>query len=68
MGEKTIGRVAYEAYCEKTGWRSLATGQPLPQWVGLAPEICVAWEAAGEAVRELFCTATVEAVDQPING
>jgi hypothetical protein len=49
MGEKTSGQVAYEAYAEHTGWKSLATGDALPAWADLQPEIKEAWEKAGYA-------------------
>jgi hypothetical protein len=47
---KTSGQVAYEAYCETTNWKSLATGMQLPQWQDQRPEISAAWEAAATAV------------------
>ena len=48
----TIGRIAYEGYCEHTDWKSLATGQSLPQWEGLKPEIRQAWMASSVALEE----------------
>jgi len=50
MNEKAIGQIAYEAYCEFTGWKSLVSGQPLPQWDKLKPEIQAAWRCAANAV------------------
>lgn len=50
----TIGQVAYEAYCNKTGWKSLATGADLPRWDKLHIEIQHAWEAAAEALMQVF--------------
>ncbi|MBL8290785.1 MAG: hypothetical protein JNN08_03050 [Bryobacterales bacterium] len=47
---KTKAQIAYEAYFEKAGGKSLATGQPLTGWNGLSPEIKEAWEAAATAV------------------
>lgn len=38
-----LAKEAYEAYAEHTGWKSLATGQPLPQWDQLTPAIKQAW-------------------------
>ena len=51
MSEKSNGQVAYEGYCEHTGWKSLVSGQPLPAW-DEAPDPLLeeAWEAAAEAV------------------
>lgn len=46
-----LGRVAYEAYCGNTGWKSLVSGAALPQWDDLKPEIRAAWEVAAEAVK-----------------
>jgi hypothetical protein len=48
---KSLGQVAYEAYCEKAGWKSLVTGAPLPTWSQQRPEISQAWEAAAAAVK-----------------
>lgn len=47
---KSFGAIAYEAYCEHTGWKSLVSGADLPQWSALSPEIRAAWEAAASAV------------------
>jgi hypothetical protein len=38
-----LAKEAYEAYANHTAWRSLATGQPLPQWESLSAEIQKAW-------------------------
>lgn len=45
-----LGKVAYEAYCQQTGWKSLATGQDLPKWVDLRAEIKEAWDISAHAV------------------
>lgn len=50
-GRKTLGQVAYEAYCDLTKWKSLATGQPLPMWKDLKIEVKSAWEASASAVK-----------------
>ena len=42
----TAARVAYEGYCRQTGWKSLATGQDLPEFDGLPQEIKEAWSAS----------------------
>lgn len=47
---KTLGQIAYEAYCEKTGWKTLFGGHSLPPWLEVKPEVQVAWNASGEAV------------------
>lgn len=46
---KTIGQIAYEAYCEAVGWQSFKA-DPLPQWPEVKERIKEAWEAAAEAV------------------
>lgn len=44
MSTKTNGQIAYEAYGEHTGWKSLANGKPIPQWLEVKLEIKEAWE------------------------
>jgi hypothetical protein len=41
-----LARNAYEGYCTHTGWKSLATGQNLPNWSGLTQAAREAWGAA----------------------
>lgn len=48
---KLSGQIAYEAYCESTGWKSAVSGQPLPQWEQVKHDIKRAWQAAGNAVK-----------------
>lgn len=48
--EKSLGQVAYEAYCEQSNWKSLASGADLPPFADTKPEIQQAWEAAAQAV------------------
>jgi hypothetical protein len=38
-----LGKEAYEAYCQHTGWKALATGADLPPWAGLNESIRQAW-------------------------
>ena len=49
---KPFGQVAYEAYCEKTEWKSRFNGDALPEWKDQDPEIRGCWEAAAQAVAE----------------
>lgn len=49
---KSFGQVGYEAYAAKTDWKSLVSGQDLPQWDALTPGIRDAWEASATAVKE----------------
>lgn len=41
-----LAQEAYEAYANHTGWKSLATGQPLPQWDKLSEAIQQAWQVS----------------------
>jgi hypothetical protein len=50
MMEKSTGQIAYEAYCETTGWKSRFNGDGLPEWKNQDPEIQACWTVAGEAV------------------
>ena len=50
---KETAQVLYEAYCEHTGWKSLASGQDLPQWSGLREDIKEAWRASARAVEQV---------------
>jgi hypothetical protein len=47
---KTYGQIAYEAYFESCGGKSLISGAPLPEWPAQSDAIKKAWEAAGDAV------------------
>lgn len=53
-----FGKVAYEAYCCKTGWKSLVSGAQLPSWDELKQEIRDAWEAAAMAVKNFGVAMT----------
>lgn len=45
----SIGRVGYDSYCTKQGWRAF-NGEPLKLWEDNPREdIKAAWDAAGEA-------------------
>lgn len=50
-----IGQAAYEAYCGHTGWKSLVSGQDLPQWEVLDSGIKEAWVVAANAVIRTAC-------------
>lgn len=45
---------AYEAYCQHTNWKSIATGQDLPNWVNLPQNIKDAWFASASALFRRF--------------
>lgn len=59
---KSLGQIAYEAYCE--GWKSLASGQPLPKWVDVKPEIKAAWEAVGSRFMDMTPGSVVVAIER----
>lgn len=46
-----LARMAYEAYCEATGWRSAITGQELPPFDKTPDAVQAGWMAAAYAVR-----------------
>lgn len=50
MENKSLGEVGYEAYRQSSGGKSLISGQDIPSFENLKPEIQKAWQAAGEAV------------------
>lgn len=47
---KPLGQIAYEGYCASTGGKSLISGDTLPPFADLKPEIQQAWQAAALAV------------------
>jgi len=46
----SLGQVAYEAYLEASGGRSLVSGAALPTWNEQAKEIREAWEHVADTV------------------
>jgi len=56
--DKSLAQVAYEAYAESTGWKSLVSGAVLPAWDLVKPEIQASWQAAALAI----CKATQDSV------
>lgn len=52
MKFKPYGQIAYEAYCEFSGNKSLVNGSPLPKWDDVKTEIKQAWTKAALAVIE----------------
>ncbi len=53
-GEKMMraAQAGYEAYAKRSGWKSLVTGDPLPQWRDLPGSVANGWFAAATAVAE----------------
>ena len=50
---RSYGQIAYEAYCEKQGWKSFH-GEPLPPWADLREDIRDAWGVASLAVIDAY--------------
>jgi hypothetical protein len=50
MRNYTFAKIAYDAYCKQAGGKSLATGDPLPEFYSLREAIQDAWYTAAEAV------------------
>ena len=48
--DSLLGLAAYEGYCHSSNGRSLVTGDILPPWQRLNPDIQLAWVYAAEAV------------------
>jgi hypothetical protein len=48
---RRLGRIAYEACCESTGWKSAVTGQDLPPFYETPEAVQVAWMAAAHALK-----------------
>lgn len=44
-----LGKIAYNAYCKQAGGVSLISGDKLPEFEVLKPEIQDAWDAAAAA-------------------
>lgn len=59
---KTLGQIAYEAYCGNRGWKSY-DDKPLPQWPDVKPEIQKAWQEAAWAVSPALLQAVKDAND-----
>jgi len=58
-----VGQALYEAYSKHTGGKSLATGDALPQWDGLKPQIQEAWKAAAGVTITIQPESTVYGTD-----
>lgn len=51
MSDDELGRVAYHAYCDSVGWKSVR-GENLPGWSVQAEAIKAAWIASALAVKK----------------
>lgn len=51
---ESLGKIAYSRYRSFSNGKSLATGQSIPEWEGLKPEIKEAWIASSTAVIDEF--------------
>ena len=52
MANASPARAAYEAYRDKSGGKSLVTGEALPWFDDLKPDIQDAWRVAAQAARQ----------------
>lgn len=52
--EYRLGKLAYMGYCEETGGVSLISGDKLPGFDALKPQIQDAWATAAMAVAKFF--------------
>lgn len=62
-----LGKCGYDAYRAHTGGKSLATGQPIPDWDHLSPEIQAAWEASGKSMMDLLARAVNRILEEGSN-
>lgn len=53
--ERGLAKLLYDGYRIHTDGKSLATGQNIPEWDGLKPEIQEAWTASSK-VATLFAS------------
>ncbi len=51
--DQSLGEVAYNAYCESVGYKSVR-GDTLPVWQDQTEYLREAWEHAGEAVADFL--------------
>jgi hypothetical protein len=49
MTSEQLGEIAYNAYCEARGWKSVR-GDPLPHWKQQDETLREAWSKAADAV------------------
>ena len=50
MENELYAKIAYEAYCQNSQWKSLVSGAALPVWEKVDPKIKAAWGEAAIAV------------------
>jgi len=65
VAAKTLGQVAYEAYRNKSGGKSVISGSPLPEWNSQSDAVKECWQAAGEAANSHEVEARDEYDDEP---
>lgn len=56
----SLGQVAYEAYTDFSGGKSLVTGEALPTWDDQTPERQEAWDVAAHAVARVATAADLK--------
>lgn len=58
-----LARAAYEGYRKHTGGKSLATGQPIPEWYDLPDPIKDAWKASITAIQQEIADEVKNRID-----
>jgi hypothetical protein len=51
VSKKSLGQIAYEAYCNVRKWKAFDGGK-LPSWTLVIGDYKLAWEAAAIAIRK----------------
>ena len=64
--DRDPGQIAYEAYCEYSGNKSLVSGDELPSWDNLSTNIQEAWDAAAKAPIRAIIELVIEAAKEII--
>lgn len=62
--KKSNGQIAYEAYCNHTNWKSLVSGNDLPQWGAVNPDIQKAWSRSAQSVISNWSATLTENLDE----
>jgi hypothetical protein len=60
MDDYELGRVGYEAYGDKAGWKNYE-GKPMPKWDEVPQHIRDKWAAAAKAIGEAIHQSVVGA-------
>jgi hypothetical protein len=58
MPEKSPGEIAYTAYGDAVGWKTMS-GSAMPPWSEQAERLRIAWDAAGAAVAAVLAVGDI---------